>query len=219
MSELSQPAGSPLDRLLASDSDRAKFADRLGDAFAEGRLTREEYEERLGATMSARTYGDLRPVLADLPGSGAVLPAGEHLPIARPAAHVAPASHWFPADNSYIPSSYAVAIFGGSTRKGQWVVPAELNAVAIFGGIELDLTSAYFSAQQVRVRAVAILGGIEITLPEGITVHIEGMGLLGGFDDKAAGPGEPGAPQVIIEGVAIMGGVEIKRARRMLPPP
>ena len=71
-------------RMLASDSDRAKYADFLGDAFAEGRLTRDEYDERLAAALAARTYGDLLPVLIDLPGTGLALP----LPIPSSASQV-----------------------------------------------------------------------------------------------------------------------------------
>lgn len=53
--------------LRASDSDREHFADRLRHAAGEGRLVAEELEERLGAVFSARTYGELDAVVADLP--------------------------------------------------------------------------------------------------------------------------------------------------------
>jgi len=51
-------------RVLVADSDRARFADVIGDAYAEGRLTHEEYEVRLNATMTARTAAELVPILA-----------------------------------------------------------------------------------------------------------------------------------------------------------
>src|SRR5690606_15273463 len=47
--------------LRASDADRERVADILRDALAEGRLTMEEFGERLDATYAARTYGDLAP--------------------------------------------------------------------------------------------------------------------------------------------------------------
>lgn len=43
----------------------------LRDALAEGRLDMAEFEERLDATYSARTYGDLAPITRDLPVGGA----------------------------------------------------------------------------------------------------------------------------------------------------
>jgi hypothetical protein len=42
-------------------------AERLRNAAAEGRILAEELEHRLEATFSARTYGELSAVLADLP--------------------------------------------------------------------------------------------------------------------------------------------------------
>lgn len=53
--------------MRASDADREQFAERLRHATGEGRLVAEELEERLGAVFSARTYGDLDAVVADLP--------------------------------------------------------------------------------------------------------------------------------------------------------
>jgi hypothetical protein len=53
--------------LRASDADRENVAERLRNATAEGRLLADELEERLGAVFSARTYGELDAVVADLP--------------------------------------------------------------------------------------------------------------------------------------------------------
>jgi hypothetical protein len=53
--------------LRASDADREHVAERLRNATAEGRLLAHELEERLGAVFSARTYGELDAVVADLP--------------------------------------------------------------------------------------------------------------------------------------------------------
>jgi hypothetical protein len=55
--------------LRASDGDRDRVADRLRNAAAEGRLLTEELEERLGVAFSARTYGELDAVVADLPAA------------------------------------------------------------------------------------------------------------------------------------------------------
>lgn len=57
--------------LRASDADRDQVAERLRRAAAEGRLFPDELEERLGATFSARTYGELDALVADLPASPA----------------------------------------------------------------------------------------------------------------------------------------------------
>jgi DUF1707 SHOCT-like domain len=53
--------------LRASDADRERIAERLRKAAAEGRILTEELEHRLMAAFSARTYGELEPLVADLP--------------------------------------------------------------------------------------------------------------------------------------------------------
>jgi len=53
--------------LRASDADREHIAERLRQATTEGRLSPEELDERLGVAFSARTYGELHPLVADLP--------------------------------------------------------------------------------------------------------------------------------------------------------
>jgi hypothetical protein len=53
--------------LRAADADREQVAERLRRAAAEGRLLTDELEERLGAALSAKTYGELDAIVADLP--------------------------------------------------------------------------------------------------------------------------------------------------------
>jgi hypothetical protein len=69
------------DRFRTSDTDRDRVAALLRDHFAAGRITREELDERLTVTLSAKTFGDLRRALADLP---------EPAPVAGPASRVPP---------------------------------------------------------------------------------------------------------------------------------
>ena len=55
------------DNLRASDADRQRVADQLKAALDEGRLTLDEYDERLSEVYAAKTYADLKAPLADLP--------------------------------------------------------------------------------------------------------------------------------------------------------
>lgn len=81
--------------MRAGDSDRQAVADKLKQALDEGRLDLGEYDERLQRTYSAKTYGDLKGLLDDLPGaavpaqsqaSSAVAPAPAAPPPQAPAA-------------------------------------------------------------------------------------------------------------------------------------
>nr|WP_272918076.1 DUF1707 domain-containing protein [Actinomadura rayongensis] len=49
------------------DAERDAVATALHDHFVQGRLDREELDERLDGVLSARTTGDLRRIVADLP--------------------------------------------------------------------------------------------------------------------------------------------------------
>lgn len=58
--------------IRASDHDRWRVQVHLNEAFAEGRLTQQEWDERVTALTSARTYGDLGTLTADLPRPNAL---------------------------------------------------------------------------------------------------------------------------------------------------
>ncbi len=65
--------------LRIGDADREAVAASLREHFAQGRLTLEEFQHRLGAVFSARTEGDLAEIISDLPHASippASLPAG-----------------------------------------------------------------------------------------------------------------------------------------------
>jgi hypothetical protein len=57
------------DHFRVSDADRARAAALLRVHFAAGRLTADEMDDRIAATLAATTLSDLRQLLADLPGT------------------------------------------------------------------------------------------------------------------------------------------------------
>ncbi len=72
-------------RLLAASADRERAVDVLKAGFAEGRLTKDEYDARVAQAYTARTYADLAAVIADLPGGHAATPypyGPAYLPVA-----------------------------------------------------------------------------------------------------------------------------------------
>ena len=60
-------AGDGWAKIRAADADREHMAGILGNAYTEGRLTKDEYDARLDAAWSARTYADLNQLVTDLP--------------------------------------------------------------------------------------------------------------------------------------------------------
>ena len=59
-------------KMRASDRDRQQVVERLRSALEDGRLTMEEYVNRMEVAYQAATYGDLTPLCADLPASNPV---------------------------------------------------------------------------------------------------------------------------------------------------
>jgi uncharacterized membrane protein len=66
--------------LRASTADQERAIDVLKAGFAEGRLTKDEYDARISQAYEARTYGELAVVTADLPGGHLGQPAWPSAP-------------------------------------------------------------------------------------------------------------------------------------------
>lgn len=211
------PVGDAL-RLRASDADRERVAGLLRDAYVEGRLSPVEHDERLSLVYQATTYGDLVPLLEDLPvppGALAVPGAGQVVAVTAPLPGVPASDGVVVLDPSRADEGqrHAVAIFSGVERRGSWVVPPQLVSVAIMGGIELDLTDAILTSQVTEFQIFALMGGIEVVVPDGVVVRNEVIGIMGG-SSTPEGEAVPGAPVIRFTGAAIMGGVDITRPKR-----
>jgi hypothetical protein len=61
--------------LRASDDDRMRVVDELGRHTAAGRLSLDEYTDRVTRTLAAATHGDLAAVVRDLPVEQSAPPA------------------------------------------------------------------------------------------------------------------------------------------------
>ncbi len=72
------------DAIRASDGDRETVVAILRDAYAAGRLTLPEFDERTTTAFAARTWGQLRELTADLPDQPRLGPVGPGVPMARP---------------------------------------------------------------------------------------------------------------------------------------
>jgi hypothetical protein len=71
------PGNDPSAGMKASDADRDAVLSDLSEHFQAGRLTADEFEDRTGQALAARTWGELRDLLQDLPTS----PAGPRVPV------------------------------------------------------------------------------------------------------------------------------------------
>ena len=108
---------------------------------------------------------------------------------------------------------HALAIFGGINRRVQSQNFQGGEAVAIFGGIELDLRGAATTRDEIDLEANAVFGGIELIVPDTWDVTVRGAGILGGYEDKTHRVPNPEGikrPRLTIRGGAVFGGVTVK---------
>ena len=188
--------------IRVSDAERDAAVGRLSAATGDGRLTLEEFSQRMDLATTARTRADLDRLVADLPAdaatAGPAVPGGASGP---PSLHVAP--------------------IGGLKIRGPWRMGRHVIVISLVGGAQLDLSQAQLAAPQVMLTKVSLVGGVRITVPPGIRVEASGFSLLGGTRIDAGPEPGPGAPTVRIRAFSIIGGTRIQRSRlsRQLPAP
>ena len=187
----------------ASDSDRDQVSAVLSTAFAEGRLTRDEYDERTDSLLRAKTFDDLVGLTRDL-----VVVAGPAPVQAAQASYAVDTSAGSEAPDRM------VAVFSGTERKGRWRVRRHTEVYALFGGVELDLTEATFEAPEVEIRGVWAFAGVEIRVPAGVQVRDETMSIFGGADVKDVGDPVPGAPVLVVRGLNVFGGIAVRGPKK-----
>lgn len=192
--------------LRASDADRDRIAELLRTAAADGRLSLTELEDRIDLLYAAKTYGDLEPVVHDLPGE--VVPMSPEPVVLRTGA----TAHRPGRVGGTAGALETKVVFGGASRRGEWVVPTHYRVKAIFGEVELDLRDARLESREVTITVKAVFGGVDIVVPEDIRVVVDGSAVFGGFDDsKITNQPGSGAPVVHIGGKAVFGGVSVER--------
>ncbi|MDA0637900.1 DUF1707 domain-containing protein [Nonomuraea sp. MCN248] len=144
----------------ASDQDRDAVAEKLRVAVGEGRITLEEFNERIEDAYTARTRGQLDALVADLPLTGVPVPAGRATPPAVPAGDVL---------ELHVRSGKVV-------RDGRWTVPAYITAKAArFGTVKIDFTRADCPYQEVvlDVEITSWFGDVVLIVPRGWLVRDE----------------------------------------------
>ncbi|MET9803427.1 DUF1707 domain-containing protein [Streptomyces sp. NPDC006368] len=194
-----QKPTAPAEGLRASDADRDRIADILGDALAVGRIDAEEHAERIDAVYRAKTMGELEPLVRDLPAT-------------RAQSEPAP-SYTYGPDDDTAPAEKLIAVFSSTTRRGRWRIGRRTTAFSLFGNVEIDLTEAFFAQRLTTINATSVFGNVEVRVPENITLRGSGSGVFGNFEVVTAEAVDPEAPVVVVNGFSVFGNVEAKPKR------
>ena len=136
--------------ILASDAEREAAVDRLRRAVVDGRLTLEEFSDRVGLAQVARTDQDLAVLGSDLPAAPTAVALTD---VAR---HRAFCSH--------------------IVRSGPWELPVRSSYRCLFGTIDLDLAQVRLPGPEVEIQIFNLFGTVTLIVPEGVRVSLEGGG-------------------------------------------
>lgn len=188
-----------------SPASRERVVQDLAEHFAQDRLTLPEYERRVELAYRADSADALRDLTKDLAPQPPV-----RVSASAPLTAAADASPqpWTTKKKTFF------ALMSGVIRKGKWHVPASSKAIAIMGGVSLDLREATLTAPVTDIYIFAFMGGVEVIVPPDVRLESDGFAIMGGFEDQLKEPAsrDPNAPLIRIHGVAFMGGVEARVA-------
>ena len=185
----------PAAGIRVSDAERDATVERLSAATGDGRLTLEEFSQRMELATAAKTRADLEPLTADLPAD---------TPPAAPA--VAGGASGSP--------SWHISPIGGFRVDGPWRMDRHVIVGALVGGAKMDLSQAQLAAPEVMLTKVSLVGGARIWVPPGVRVELTGFSLIGGTRIEAGPEPGPGAPTIRIRAFGIVGGTRVLRSSR-----
>jgi hypothetical protein len=171
----------------ASDDDRDRTVLVLREHLAAGRLTLEEFTERMTTALAATTTADLDGPLRELP---------------------APA-----VQSRRRPTRFLLSVFSSVRRQGRLRLGRRVFCFAAFGNIDLDLREATLESDVLTVVAFGLFATMDVYVPEGIESDIGGVVVFGHRNAHGNDvPPVPGSPLVRFDVFGFFAGVDLWRA-------
>ena len=193
-------------QLRIGHAERDRAVETLREAAGDGRLTLDELDERITAALSARTRGDLEPLLADLVPSEsmleAIVPVTEGVRIREPGA-------------TWQDPLVLIARWDDVVRAGPWAVPPFLELNPVASNVKLNFVDARAPHEIIDIHLIGGAGDAVLIVPEGWGVDIQrvqkGMGSL----RSSVSPKPVGRfPLVIVRGKTSIGGLKVRHPNR-----
>jgi hypothetical protein len=197
-----EPAGEETPAIRVGDRDRDAVVQRLQQAFAEGRLDDDEFDQRTRAALTARNSTDLAVLTRDLPEAAAA-------PAASPAASTGAQRQ---------AGGTAMAYKNSVRRAGRWQVPEHFRTIIYKGSGHLDLRAAELTAHETTLEVIAYKSRVDVLVPPGVRVNLDGVGVSKGWsaDEDLEGRLPADAPVVHVRGVGYKATIEVSTRPRDL---
>ena len=174
--------------LRASDADRDRTIADLREHTAVGRLTLEEFSERVNRAVGAKTLSELEEIRGDLPS-------------AVPATRARRRAKWFTG-----------VIFGRTQRTGRWRLPRRGTALVVFSDLDLDLRQVELSGEVASVTAFVLFGNVDLYVPETVEVDLGGLAVFGHRREWGRDlPPSPATPLLRVRVLSLFGTADLWR--------
>lgn len=177
--------------MRASDADREQAVSALREHLLAGRLTLEEFSDRVGVALSARSGAELARVREDLPDVYAEPPGSRRKP-----------------------ARFTAALLSHVTRSGRQRLRGWTCAASALGDLDLDLREATIDRPRTAVTVLAVLGNADIYVPEGVNVDVGGIAIFGHRRDWGRDADSPDAPVVHVRALGLVGTIDVWRVPR-----
>jgi hypothetical protein len=198
----SEPTNQEQDeQLRVGDRDRDAVVQRLQQAFAEGRLDDEEFDQRTRSALTARLSTDLAVLTRDLPAATATAVTVTQGTTAGRA-----------------PGKLAVAYKTNIRRGGRWRVPERFRAIEYKGNGHIDLRAAELTARVTTLYAIAYKSSIDVLVPLGVRLELDGFGVSKGWspEEDLESRLSADAPVVHVRGIGYKGTIRVSTKPRDL---
>jgi len=179
-----------------SDREREEMVDLLRTSLLAGRLTLDEFADRVELAYGARFGGDLIKVREDLPdvSSAPGLPA--------------------PAPAQRKRTRFTVALFGHTVRRGRLRLRRRTAALSAFADVDLDLREAEMEDPRIVVTVVALFGNADVYVLEGVNVDSGGLTIFGHQRNWGRDLGQQSAPKLQVRALSLFGTIDVWRVPR-----
>jgi hypothetical protein len=168
------------------NAEREHVAGLLQRAVSDGMITLDEFSDRMGTAMAARTRGELGAVLVDLP-------------YGQP-----------PAPQPQTPLPLKVTM-SSIRRTGRWRVPERVTLKSRFSSVVLDLTLAEIRTPVGTLDIDDMCSSIDIVVPDDFTADLTSLRCLGSSATLRVSSAPPaGRVHLLVRGDLRFGALTVK---------
>lgn len=169
-----------------SDDDREQAVLELREHLAEGRLTLDEFAQRVEVAYRSSTADELAAT-------------AESLPVVRR-----------PSGRRRT-SRITAGLFAHVVRRGRLRLPRHAVVLSGFADVDLDLRDAEITKGRMSVTSLVVCGNVDLYVPEGIAVDVAGLTVIGHRREWGRDATHPDAPVLRVRVVALCGTVDVWR--------